>query len=163
MTEQRLQGASFPIAIILLAVALYMLVGDITMDVPGTAENPGPKFFPRIIMSSAFMISAVMFVQGTRQLLRERQSEPALNVKASEFNWKLIGTVVATFVLFILLLLPLGWLLSAALLFFGVARGLGSLNMFNNAVIGLTISAVIQLVFSGLLGINLPTGILGGF
>lgn len=170
MSEHRIQGASFPVALLMLAIAIYLTVGIVTMDVPDTAGTPGPKFFPTIITIGCFIVSGVMFLQSFRQLQRERHnsslSDPATDDEVGAIersNWKTVGIVILSFVLFIALLQPLGWLISAGLLFFGVAYGLGSKDLFNNAVAGFIISAVIQLTFSGLLGINLPAGILGGF
>jgi len=170
MSEHRIQGASFPVALLMLAIAIYLTVGMVTMDVPATAGTPGPRFFPTIITIGCFIVSGAMFVQSFRQLQLERHnvslSEPASDEEVGAIersNWTNVGIVILSFVLFIVFLQPLGWLISAGFLFFGVAYGLGSKALFNNAVAGFIISAVIQLTFSGLLGINLPAGILGGF
>ncbi|MEV7084543.1 tripartite tricarboxylate transporter TctB family protein [Streptomyces sp. NPDC093085] len=70
----------------------------------------------------------------------------------------LVGTVVA----FIALLEPLGWLISGALLFWGVARALGSRRTVFDAFLSVAISSTVQLAFSAGLGLNLPPGILAG-
>ena len=77
-------------------------------------------------------------------------------------DWRCLGIVVASLTVFILLLQPVGWLLSAALLFFGVAYALGSRRYLFDAVLSLVFSSVIQLAFVAGLGLNLPAGILGG-
>jgi putative tricarboxylic transport membrane protein len=65
-------------------------------------------------------------------------------------------------VLFALLLQPVGWLLSGALLFFGVAWAFGGRRPLFEAAVALAYSSVVQLAFVGGLGLNLPSGILGG-
>ncbi|MER8002564.1 tripartite tricarboxylate transporter TctB family protein [Streptomyces sp. NPDC095613] len=70
----------------------------------------------------------------------------------------LVGTIAA----FIALLVPLGWLLSGALLFWGVARALGSRRPVFDAFLSIAISSIVQLAFSAGLGLSLPPGILAG-
>ncbi|WP_017568922.1 tripartite tricarboxylate transporter TctB family protein [Nocardiopsis halotolerans] len=77
-------------------------------------------------------------------------------------DWRRLGLVVAALVVFILLLQPVGWLLSAALLFFGVAYAMGSRRILFDIVLSLVFSSLIQLAFVAGLGLNLPSGILGG-
>lgn len=62
---------------------------------------------------------------------------------------------------FTLVLEPLGWLISATLLFVGMSLALGGRHLLRALVIGLGLASLIQVVFSGLLGMQLPAGILG--
>jgi putative tricarboxylic transport membrane protein len=82
--------------------------------------------------------------------LRVRSNRPAV--------LGLVGTVAA----FIVLLLPLGWILAGAGLFWGVARTLGSRRTVFDIFLAVAISSGIQLAFSAGLGLNLPPGILEG-
>lgn len=76
-------------------------------------------------------------------------------------NWRLLGIGLATLVAFTLVLEPLGWLISATLLFVGMSLALGGRHHLRALVIGLGLASLIQVVFSGLLGMQLPAGILG--
>lgn len=76
-------------------------------------------------------------------------------------NWRAVLIVVGGVLLFILILEPIGWLISATLLFGVVAAGMGARNHAVSLVAGLGLAAVIQLMFSALLGIHIPPGILG--
>lgn len=200
MTENRITGASFPLMLLVLGVAVYLTVGLITMDVPDSVTAPGPKFFPTIITVVAYVVTAVVAVQSIRQLMIDRrqplgaeadsgstqrnstegsagalaaecESAPTDSVDPADtadpadqgMNWRMIAIVVGSFLAFILLLDVLGWLLSAALLVFGVATGLGAKSMFTSAFVALTMSAIVQLAFVGGLGLPLPAGFLGGF
>ncbi|TDC67395.1 tripartite tricarboxylate transporter TctB family protein [Streptomyces hainanensis] len=73
-----------------------------------------------------------------------------------------VAGVVGTVVAFIVLLDPLGWLLSGTLLFWGVARALGSRRVVFDVFLSLAVSSIVQLAFSAGLGLNLPPGILAG-
>lgn len=187
MIEKRLAGASFPLLALVLGVAIYLTIGLVTMKVPESVASPGPRFFPTIITIVAYAVVVVLFIQSTRQLVADRRSEArrsagsgsavnseasaaatetaencSRNIDAERVNWKMIFIVVASFLAFILLLNVVGWLLSAALLVFGVATGLGAKSMFTSAFVALTMSAIVQLAFVGGLGLPLPTGFLGG-
>nr|WP_275942248.1 tripartite tricarboxylate transporter TctB family protein [Streptomyces spiramenti] len=70
----------------------------------------------------------------------------------------LVGTVIV----FIALLVPLGWIIAGALLFWGVARTLGSRRPVFDIFVAVAMSSSIQLAFSAGLGLNLPPGILAG-
>ncbi|NJQ07312.1 tripartite tricarboxylate transporter TctB family protein [Streptomyces lonarensis] len=82
--------------------------------------------------------------------LRIRSNRPAV--------LGLVGTVIV----FIALLVPLGWIIAGALLFWGVARTLGSRRPVFDIFVAVAMSSSIQLAFSAGLGLNLPPGILAG-
>jgi putative tricarboxylic transport membrane protein len=71
-------------------------------------------------------------------------------------------TVLGSLVAFIVLLRPLGWILAAAMLFWGVAYALGSRRPVFDISVALVVSSVIQLAFGYALGLNLPAGFLAG-
>ena len=87
---------------------------------------------------------------------------PHLEDGDARIIWRGVAVVSASLVLFMVVLTTLGWLISAALLFAGVAWGLGSGRHLVNLGAGLALSSVIQLAFSGGLGLPLPAGILAG-
>lgn len=185
MSEKRFTGASFPLMALVLGVAVYLTVGLVTMKVPDSVTFPGPRFFPVIITVIAYLVALVLLIQSGRQWMYERrhitvaastgagekavtsraESDPSEETASGEagMNWRMIAIVVASFIAFILLLNILGWLLSAALLVFGVATGLGAKSPFTSAFVALTMSAIVQLAFVGGLGLPLPAGFLGGF
>ena len=144
---------------LLVALGLYLVVGIITMEVPEGAKHPGPKFFPIIIAIAVFVLAALMAIQ----LIRHPEPVPA-DAKAykSYSDWKTIALVAGGFLLFALLLVPVGWLLSAAFLFWIIAFALGSKNRLGDVGIALVFSSCIQLAFGAALGLNLPAGILEG-
>ncbi|MFV0460022.1 MAG: tripartite tricarboxylate transporter TctB family protein [Actinomycetales bacterium] len=78
-------------------------------------------------------------------------------------DWRGVVIVSATLVVFMVALVPVGWLISGAFLFTGVAYGLGARNLLVSAGAGLALSSAIQLAFSGGLGLPLPAGILGAW
>ena len=73
-----------------------------------------------------------------------------------------LAWTVGGFFAFSLLLPWLGWILAAALLFWCVARGFGSRRPGFDVILALFMSSAAYLAFDVGLGLNLPSGILGG-
>jgi putative tricarboxylic transport membrane protein len=71
--------------------------------------------------------------------------------------------VVLSFLGFAFLLEILGWIIAAGLLFWCVARAFGSTRHLGGLVVGLTVSSIAYIGFDMVLGMPLPSGILGGF
>lgn len=78
-------------------------------------------------------------------------------------DWATLGAVIATTIVFVLILPYAGWVLSAAALFWAVSYFLGSSRPLFDVWVGLIVAAITQLIFGGLMGLNLPSGIFGGF
>lgn len=73
-----------------------------------------------------------------------------------------MGLLVAIFVVMILVVNPLGWAITGALMFAGCATVLGSKHYVRNILIGAVLSVSSFYAFYSGLGIPLPAGILDG-
>lgn len=141
----------------LAAIAAYLAYGIVTMEVPEGAMSPGPRFFPTLI-AIALAVLAVLLVVHTLRAPRETSAERY----RFQSDWKSLGMVIGAFLAFTVLLVPVGWILSAALLFWVVARALGSRRPLFDLSLSLVFSSAIQLAFGAGLGLNLPGGVLEG-
>lgn len=77
-------------------------------------------------------------------------------------DYRTVGIVLAGLVGFILLLNPVGWLLTSAGLFWVLCYALGSRRPVFDIGVSLAAASIIQLAFSAGLGLTLPSGILEG-
>ncbi len=190
---------------ILVALAVFLIIGTANMSLPPSVQKPGPTFFPIIVIA----ILLLMAVLSTVQILRSRAHHeklaqelhldrgglddvdasgeglvagPAVDLDGEEIteippdvppgrepwpakwfsDWRALLTVLGSLVAFIVLLRPAGWILAAAVLFYGVAYALGSRRPVFDLSIALVMSSIIQLIFGTLLGLNLPAGFLEG-
>lgn len=170
------------------AFATYLLIGLFTMRVPEGTVFPGPKFFPGIITAGLYLFAILLAVGAVRKhragadalvpadvegptddpdaegpegslLLTDEGAEPASSSGA--VHWPSLAWIVGAFIGFALLLTVLGWIIAAALLFWCVARGFGSERVLGNLVVGLTVASLSYILFGMLLGLSLPSGILG--
>ncbi|MFE1469677.1 tripartite tricarboxylate transporter TctB family protein [Nocardiopsis dassonvillei] len=165
------------VAALVLGIAGFIAVQTAAMPVPPGTEPPGPRFFPTLVAIFMGVTGVALAVQVLLRPARTAEAPttgenadataddggaPADEAGPVRIDWSCLGIVVASLTVFILLLQPVGWLLSAALLFFGVAYALGSRRYLFDAVLSLVFSSIIQLAFVAGLGLNLPAGILGG-
>lgn len=157
--ERGLDALAIPALLVL--VGGFLAYGLVTMDVPPSASWPGPKFFPVIVTGIIFVVAAAMTVQIL--LAHKRTRVDHTSDAGPGTDWKALAIVVGSFVVFVAILQPLGWIVSAAVLFWGVARGLGSSKPGTDIVVALGASCVVQLAFSAGLGLRLPAGIFGWF
>lgn len=152
-------GLLFPL--LLAAVSTFLTIGNLTMGGADDAEFPGPTFFPWLLAVAGFVIAALLTVQYVRH------PEPPEETSGRQYrmfsDWRALAWCFGGFLAFSLLLEPLGWILSAALLFWCVARGIGSTRPIFDVSLALVVSSLIYLAFAVGLGLTLPSGILGGW
>ncbi|GAA2691028.1 MULTISPECIES: tripartite tricarboxylate transporter TctB family protein [Actinosynnema] len=180
------------IPLLLLVTGIVLGVGTLTMEVPRNAASPGPQLFPTLIAIACLVFAVLMTVDVLRRPEPARVADPShpaefehavtdtvlvenpttdptapthpADHEPTRFrgNHSAVLQFVGTIVVFIVVLNPLGWLLSGALLFWGSARALGSRRPLFDLFLSLAISSIVQLAFSAGLGLNLPPGILAG-
>lgn len=90
-------------------------------------------------------------------------SEDATADAPDAVNATAVLTAVGGVAAFIVVLPWLGWILAATGLFTALAAALDNRRWFPVVLTGLALASAIQVVFSGLLGISLPAGFVGGF
>ncbi|MBO0595503.1 tripartite tricarboxylate transporter TctB family protein [Nesterenkonia sp. E16_7] len=145
--------------VVIAGFSLYILFGVATMDV-GDADFPGPQFFPSILGVLGLVLAGIIAAGILRKPEHPENSSGKSWRFHSDFN--ALGWTVGGFLAFAVLLPWLGWILAGGLLFWCVARGFGSRRALFDILVGLFMSSVAYLGFSVALGLNLPSGILGG-
>lgn len=162
---------------LMLVIGVALVVGTVTMRVPDTATSPGPQVFPAIVAALVLVIAVLLALDVLRKPeaatveIAQRadpgdvddldlDGEPVERRPTS--NRRALLGALGTVVVFIAALTPLGWLLAGAVLFWGIARALGSRRPVFDVFLALAISSIVQLAFSAGLGLNLPPGILEG-
>ncbi|WP_238346897.1 tripartite tricarboxylate transporter TctB family protein [Nocardiopsis dassonvillei] len=83
------------------------------------------------------------------------------DAKSEHGDWRTLGIMAATLTAHVLLLQPLGWLLSGTLLFWGVSFALDRRSPLLDLCVAVALAAIVQICFSGLLDVSLPSGLLG--
>ncbi|KAM9866550.1 hypothetical protein ACIFOC_00755 [Leucobacter aridicollis] len=170
---------------VLLAFAGYLAIGMVTMRVPEGTAFPGPRFFPALIAGGLTLFALLLAVAALREHRRaatqphdedpailigagaaggadvDADGDPAEPARAVRIDWASLAWVIGSFLVFTLVLPYLGWIIAAALLFWGVARGFGTRRPLLSLVVGLTLSSLVYIAFDMALGMSLPSGVLG--
>lgn len=167
------------VPLIIAAFSTYLLVNSLIMAVPEGTDPPGPRLVP-LIISIVGLIVAVLYVIAiirksdppvppTYSADDDVSDEQRAAAEASArvpykfySDWASLAWAIGGFIVFALTLPFLGWILGAALLFWCMARAMGSTRALFDLSLGLVVGSVSYLCFATLLGLNLPSGILGG-
>lgn len=168
-------GRELLMPLILLGLAAYLGFGMLTMNVPDSVAFPGPRFFPLLITVGLVVLTIIDIFRraahykeqlSTQKDTVELAYTAPIMVSAAEPTHKLdhrsLAWVTLGFLFFALTLPYTGWVLGAALLFWCVARGFGATRPLFTLVVGLTVSSFAYILFDMILGLSLPSGILGG-
>lgn len=153
-------------------LATCLLLGAALMRVPEASGFLGPRFFPLtigvLLMATALVATARTL--GTRRTTRQeaQSSRGTASDEATDdssvqvrSDWRALAMMAVTLVGHVILLQPLGWLLAGTLLFWGISCSLDRRRPVFDLCIAVITAGVVQLVFSGLLGVELPGGVLG--
>lgn len=149
----------------LAALTVISLGGIILTQVPqiGTGAGfivVGPRIFP-VAVGIGCLVLGLLFLLRTTFLLDKDLVTDVITEEAST-DWSTTILALLSLVAYASLLHPLGYTLATALFFPVIGRILGSTRLWRNIVIGLVLGLAIYLIFTRILGVRLPAGVLAG-
>jgi putative tricarboxylic transport membrane protein len=159
LTRQWLRDRSeLGVCVLLLALGALVLGDVLTMDTDISQRGPvGPKTVPAVV-GVALLVVAVLLAADVLRGGRG-QAEGGEDVDLAEpGDWRTVLLLAGVFLGNAVLLQPLGFPASGALMFWGSAYALGSRAYERDPLIAAVLSVVTYLVFDELLGIPLPGG-----
>lgn len=139
-------------AVVLVVLSVTFLINVFGIRSKDGLDPAGPRFFPFIVCTAWVLLSLAYLVESLRQPPAET---------GSDRSWREPGLVAGLLVLYAFLVVPLGYLIATALLFFAVARVLGSRSVVRDTIVSLALVIVVYLAFTQFLDISLPKGVLG--
>lgn len=134
--------------VLVLAIGAALVLGGFRLDLPLNIGYLGPQWFP-------IGVGAALLVLGGLLLLDK--SPPNAETPS---DWSAFGLVAATLASHVLLLWLVGWIPAGIVLFWGVARAVGSRRALFDLGVAAVFSCAVQLAFSAGLGVSLPVGLL---
>lgn len=151
--------------VLLVVLGIFLIAGINDMEVSGEATLFGPQAFPWITAGGCFIVAILLTISILRnpEIPEPHEGPDGQHTANLGSNWTAVAITLGSFIAFAVLLQPAGWIISAALVFWGLTVGLGSTRYVLNLLIGLAASSIMQLVFAGMLGLNLPAGVMGMF
>lgn len=141
-------------------IGAYTIYDATTLTV-GFADPVGPRVFPYVI-GGAMIVLAVLLAVATARGDRP-QAEEGEDVDLTQPpDWSTVLRLLAVFVLNIVLIDPLGWAVTGAMLFAGCTWALGSRTLVKDVAIGAVLSVGSWYFFYVGLDIPLSPGVLDG-
>lgn len=151
LKSAHLGEAGFGLGVILFGVFVAVLTTNIPIGPAYSAV--GPKVFPWLISGALILIGILLLIEGLTT------AEPPERI---EVDWRAILIIGLGLAAQLLLMKPAGFIIASTVLFVAVARAFGGKRWWLEIVVGVALSTVTQIGFTWGLGLQLPSGILGG-
>ncbi|MEO3759132.1 tripartite tricarboxylate transporter TctB family protein [Mycobacterium sp. B14F4] len=161
-TERPGDRAQYIVCAVMVAVGAFLIYDALTLEAGFAKVDPvGPKLFPLVIGVVLLGLAIVLAIAIPRGSVGEADAGEDVD-PSSPGDWRTVGLLVGLFVAVIVLINPLGWVITGTILFAGAATILGNRHYVRNLVIGAALSLISFYAFYSGLGIPLPAGILDG-
>lgn len=122
----------------------------------------GPRVIPYVVGAGLVLLGLLLLVEG----LSGRSAPPSTESEDADptlpTDWRTVGLLGVALVLFLVLIETAGFVLASAVLFLGAALAMGSRHILRDAAFGLLLATGLFVGFTRGLGLDLPSGVLGG-
>lgn len=154
--------AQLGLAALLVVVGLFAIIDtwDVVSGFSG-ADPLGPRFMPLVVGIGLLVLAALLVVATLRGDRPEEEGGEDVDLSERP-DWLTVAKLVAIFAVNVALIDFLGWAITGALLFAGVAWVLGSRTPIRDLLIGAVLSVGSFYAFYVGLGVPIPPGILDG-
>jgi putative tricarboxylic transport membrane protein len=150
------------VAVFLAVVGLLVIVSALLLPESRIARGPvGPGAVPVVVGGLMVIVSVFLALDVRRGGRGEPEGGEDIELGGGT-DWRTVAFLAVAFLSNALLIEPLGWPISGAILFWGCAFALGSRHYVRDAAIALVLGVGSWYLFVLGLGISLPVGILEG-
>jgi putative tricarboxylic transport membrane protein len=122
-------------------------------------STTGARFFPLLVSIGLILLALANLARAT--LWPDRELGEHAAQEAGETDWRVPALLAAALVGYVLLLEPVGYVVTTALFLPVAARVLGSGKPVRDVLSGIAFAVVVDALFTQLLAVPLPTGIAG--
>ncbi|MBI4941221.1 MAG: tripartite tricarboxylate transporter TctB family protein [Actinobacteria bacterium] len=149
------------VALGLLVVAVVVLREAVGLRGAQTRGVVGPEAVPFVVGAMLVVCSVALAADVLRGGRGEAEGGEDVDLRHPS-DWRTVLMLVAAFGTNIVLVDPLGWVISGSLLFWGCTVALGSRHWVRDPLIAVSLSLATFYGFAIGLGVNLPAGVLTG-
>ncbi|WP_319371297.1 tripartite tricarboxylate transporter TctB family protein [uncultured Ilyobacter sp.] len=148
MTQNKIIGIFGALLAVVYGISTATAVGA------GATFLSGTKIFPTMVIILTAVLSAVIFLQDHMGKVEGKKLEIDKKVAMT------IGKCTVIFVIYTLVFEHLGYILSTTVLLMGLLSILNGGKIKQNSIISVAFSVIAYFIFSKLLAISLPPGII---
>jgi putative tricarboxylic transport membrane protein len=141
----------------LLAASVAILIAVTTIPGRGGYGTAGPRFVPLIVAVGLIVLSALFLLRTWWRPDVELAQRSAEEDAAT--HWATPGLIMLALLIYAFAIEPVGYPLATALVFFVLARLLGSRAVVRDAIAGLVLGFGLFTAFTQFLGVSLPAGL----
>ncbi|MCX2182590.1 tripartite tricarboxylate transporter TctB family protein [Streptomyces sp. SKN60] len=150
------------VSALLFLLGVLVLTDALTMTVDIGQRGPvGPRTVPLVVGAGLLVVAVLLAVDVLRGGRGEAEGGEDIDLTEPS-DWRTVLLLAGVFLGFAVLIGPLGFPVSGALLFWGAAYALGSRHHHRDPLIAAALSLLTYVVFNNLLGVPLPGGPLMG-
>lgn len=154
--------AELALAVGVVAIGALVLWQTNEIRVAPTYSRIGPRVVPTIvgaglILLGLWLAADVLTGHLTGPSDESEDADPTLPT-----DWRTVGLLAASLVVYLLLIERAGFVIASALLFTGAAFAMGSRHPIRDALLGLAVAVVLYIGFTEGLDLRLPAGWLEG-
>ena len=159
---RRPDRAQYGVCGFLAVVGALVIVDAARLQHIANSNDPiGPKPVPIVLGVLLLVVAALYAVDVAHGGTGAAEEGEDVDV-TSPVDWRTVLLLIAAFVVNLVLIEPLGWVISGTVLFWGSAFALGSRHHIRNLVIAVALALITFYAFAIGLGVNLPAGVLQG-
>jgi putative tricarboxylic transport membrane protein len=148
-------NSSIALGLAIAALGMLMLLGLRDLAAPEGVAVAGPDVFPKLTGSGLTLLGLALVLRS----YRERPAGTRLDPMADAgLDWRGVGFVLGGIFAFVTLLRPAGMIIGGVVLFACVSAGFRSRAPFKDSAVGLCLSLAVYLLFTRLLGLQIPVG-----
>ena len=154
----RAVSADLVLALGVAALGVCLAVGGRGSSLGAGYDRIGPRFFPYLVALGLVLLGSWLAVVA----IRGRKDKPAdweNTGSGSQINWPALGYLSLALLLNLVLLERAGFVISASLLFWLVARAFHSRRPARDAAVAVLLAVSVYFAFTRGLGLILPLGI----
>lgn len=154
--------AQFGLAAALGVAGVVVVVDAARIGAVTSSNDPvGPRAMPFLVGALLVVVAVLYAVDIARGGIGEAEAGEDVELGHGA-DWRTVAILAGAFALNAVLIEPLGWVISGALLFAMSAFALGNRHHVRGLAIGLALSLTTFYAFAIGLGVNLPAGVLQG-
>lgn len=146
------------VSIGLATLGIFVVAGTQDIATLSSYSQIGPRVFPYMIGAGLIIFGGMLAWQS----LNGGWANVPADEEQNEGDWVAFALLSAAIILHMATIGWAGFVLASTFLFALIARGFGSRRPFRDIVIGLLLSIAAFYIFTHGLGLNLPSGLLGG-
>jgi len=139
--------------------AVFLIVDQYRMPTPSIPQTLGPGFVPIAVLMGLVFAALLVLISSLRgERKPDKADEP--ESQTSPAAYRKIGLVVLGLLVYAVILIPVGFIISTALLILWEARIFQKGRWIRNLIVGIGFSVLVFYLFVHVLEVMLPEGIL---